>query len=446
MRKRHIIFLTGSILAFIVIFTCYLSGSNTEKVTTQPIDSIRQKTKLRFISSWASYDTKSRALQQILSQFVTEHPDIEIEDKSMAGEDFLFILKTDFASGNPPHVFGLWPGSDSRLLVEKGEVADLTQLLRDNPNWYNLYREATWDYVTENGHIYGIPLEIIYEGLFINKDLFSLYNVAPPTNFDELLEAVKIFKAHDIIPIAYNATPEGSYIYQNIVMKLGGKEDVENPFNADGTIKKCFIDGMYYMKELYEAGAFPENTLYIDDKTRNDLFIQKEAAMIVQGSWFIGDSALSNYDTTVDILPFPDLKDGKADSSAIIYGCGNGIFHISQKAWEDENLREESIALLKKLTSKQASDIFTERTGFITNIKLSSEQKDTSSMAQKGDKLMEGAKELVGPVDSFIDRVIWEEVIIKQFPQMLNGEITPEEIYEQVRKEMENKMVSTSED
>ena len=168
--------------------------------------------------------------------------------------------------------------------------------------------------------------------------------------------------------------------------------------------------------------------------------------MIVQGSWFIGDSALSNYDTTVDILPFPDLENGKAHSSAIIYGCGNGIFHISQKAWEDDKLREKSIALLRKLSSKQASDILTERTGFITNIKLTSEQKDTSSMAQKGDKLMEGAKELVGPVDSFIDRVIWEEIIIKQFPQMLNGEITPEEIYEQVRKEMENKRASSSED
>ena len=252
MQKRHIIFLTGSILAFVVIFTCYLSGSNTEKVTTQPIDSVQQKTKLQFISSWASYDTRSRALQQLLSEFITEHPDIEIEDKSMAGEDFLFILKTDFASGNPPHVFGLWPGSDSRLLVEKGEVADLTELLKENPDWYNLYREATWDYVTENGRIYGIPLEIIYEGLFINKDLFSLYDVAPPTNFEELLEAVRIFKAHDIIPIAYNATPEGSYIYQNIVMKLGGKEDVENPFNPDGTIKKCFIDGMYYiMKQAH---------------------------------------------------------------------------------------------------------------------------------------------------------------------------------------------------
>ncbi|WP_180270696.1 ABC transporter substrate-binding protein [Sporanaerobium hydrogeniformans] len=443
MRKKHILFLTGSILGIIFIFIYYLSGSTKIKkeMNVKSLDSVQQKTKLQFISSWASYDTKSQPLQQLLKEFTQTHSDVEIEDKSMAGEDFLFILKTDFASGNPPHVFGLWPGSDIRLLVQKGEVADLTGLLKANPDWYNLYREATWDYVTEDGRIYGIPLEIIYEGLFINKDLFLAYDVKPPTNFEELLEAVKIFKAHDIVPIAYNATPEGSYIYQNIVMKLGGKEDVENPFYPDGSIKQCFIDGMYYMKALYEAGAFPEKTLLLDDKTRNDLFIQKEAAMIVQGSWFIGDSALSNYDTTVDIIPFPSLEGGKADPTAIIYGCGNGIFHISQKAWEDEKLREKSIALLKKLTSKEASDIFTERTGFITNIQLTSEQKDKASMTQKGDKLMETAKELVGPVDSFIDRVIWEEVIIGQFTQMLNGEITPEEIYEQVKKEMQNKTV-----
>lgn len=444
MQKKYILSLTMIFLIFILTIICFLSRNNTT-ITMQPIDSVTKKTKIKFMSSWAAYDTKSQQLQKLLQEFQAQHPDIEIVDKSMAGEDFLFILKTDFASGNAPYVFGLWPGSDFRLLVQKGQVADLTDLLDQNPEWFQQFKEETWNYVTVDERIYGIPLEIIYEGLFINNDLFAQYNVKPPTNFEELLEAVKIFKEHDIIPIAYNATPEGSYIYQNIVMKLGGKEDVENPFDEEGNIKPCYIQGMYYMKELYEAGAFPERALSIDDKTRNDLFVNKEAAMIVQGSWFIGDTALSSYDTTVDVMPFPDIEGGKADPSAIIYGCGNGIFHISQKAWEDEAIRETSIALLKHLTSKEASDAFIKRSGFISNLKDVPQEEKGDSISQKGDDLMRNAKELVGTVDSFIDRRIWEDTVIAQFPRMLRGAITPEEIYEQVKEQMKVKWMQQGE-
>jgi raffinose/stachyose/melibiose transport system substrate-binding protein len=438
MQKKYIVSLTIITLCFIFLFIYYLSG-NEQDVDIAPIDSLDQKTSIQFISSWAAYDTKSVKLKTILKKFSSDHPDIEIINKSMAGQDFLFVLKTDFASGNDPSVFGLWPGSDFKLLVDQGKVADLTDLLEENPEWYKNFRKATWDYVTVDDRVYGLPLEIIYEGLFINKDLFDKYNVKIPTDFSELLEAIRIFKQNDIIPIAYNATPEGSYIYQNIIMKLGGKYDVEHPFDETGKVKECFVKGMYFMKQLYEAGAFPENAFILDDKKRNDLFINKKAAMIVQGSWFIGDNALNCNDTTVDVIPFPAIEGGMAHETSVIYGCGNGIFHISQKAWENEKLREACIALLKELTSEKTAALFTDGSGFISNIHLPQNDEETTSMSKKGEALVNSAKELVGPVDSFIDRGIWENIVIKQFPQILEGKILPEEVYDQVAQTMNNK-------
>ncbi|MDF2594554.1 MAG: extracellular solute-binding protein [Clostridia bacterium] len=439
MGKKYIVSLTVIVLCFIFLFVYYLSGTKQD-ITTSPIDEISEKSTIQFISSWAAYDSKSVRLKNILKEFNERYPQIDIVNKSMAGEDFLFVLKTDFASGNDPSVFGLWPGSDFRLLVEQGKVADLTELLKQNPEWYDQFRKATWDYVTVDDRVYGLPLEIIYEGLFINKDLFNTYRVKIPTNFDELLEAVRIFRENDIIPIAYNATPEGSYIYQNIVMKLGGKTDVEHPFDEKGEIKSCYIEGMNYMKRLYDAGAFPEQTFFLDDKKRNDLFLDKKAAMIVQGSWFIGDNALGAEDSTVDIIPFPMIEGGKADKSSIIYGCGNGIFHMSQKAWEDEEIKEACILLLKELTSPKTAALFSEGSGLISNINLPKELHNTTVMSRKGEELVAGAKELVGPVDSFIDRGIWENLIIKQFPQVLEGKILPEEVYQQVSEAMSGKI------
>lgn len=369
MQKKYIIALISISLCFIFVWT-YFVMSNRDEVAIKPMEVFDQKEKITFVSSWGAYDSKAQKIKKILNRLSEKYSHLEIEDSSMAGSEFLFILKTDFASGNDPNIFGLWPGSDFNLLVKEGKAADLTELLEEDPSWYNQFNEEVWKYVTVDGRIYGLPIEIIYEGLFVNRDLFEKYNVKIPTNFDELLEAVEIFRANHIIPIAYNQTPEGSYIYQNMVMKLGGKEDVEQPFSKSGKLKPCFLEGMQYMKMLYDKGAFPSNWATLDDKERNELFIQKRAAMIVQGSWLIGDNVLSSSDTSVEIIPFPDMPNGKADSSAIIYGCGNGILHMSSMAWESAELKPHCITLLKELTSPENVKILAEDSGFISNVDL----------------------------------------------------------------------------
>ena len=435
MNKKYWIIILSIFTLLIISLLLFLSKYKQEEASN-PLGSLSDTTTLHFTSSWAGYDANAHPLQTVLQNYEEKNENIEIVNESMVGEDFLFTLKTDFASGNEPDVFGLWPGSDFDILVQQGKVADLTDLLNENPQWYNRFREDTWKYVTVNERIYGLPFEIIYEGLFLNKDIFAKYNVPIPKTYEELLDAVEIFKANDIIPIAYNATPEGSYIYQNIVMKLGGKGEVEEPFDAKGNLKPSFLDGLNIMKELYNAGAFPDQAFLIDDKTRNDLFIQKKAAMIVQGSWLIGEEGIDANDTSIDIIPFPSFQQGKADNSAIIYGCGNGIFHISQKAWKNERLREPSISLLDELTSVESALIFSQSGGFISNVEIPQEQMNSSTIYVRGEQLINNATELVGPTDSFIDRNLWEGILIEQFPDILQGNVSPEFVLKRLEEKM----------
>jgi raffinose/stachyose/melibiose transport system substrate-binding protein len=435
MNKKYWVIIIIVFVLLAVSLLLVLSKYQQEE-NTNSLGETSNTTTLHFTSSWAGYDANAIPLQTVLQKYEEKNNSVEIVNESMVGEDFLFTLKTDFASGNEPDVFGLWPGSDFDILVEQEKVADLTELMNEHPEWYDRFREDTWKYVTVNDRIYGLPFEIIYEGLFVNKDMFEKYNVAIPRTYEELLLAVEVFNANNVIPIAYNSTPEGSYIYQNIVMKLGGKSEVEEPFNALGNLKPSFLEGLYVMKELYDAGAFPDQAFLIDDKTRNDLFIQKEAAMIVQGSWLIGEEGIDANDTSIDIVPFPSFKNGKAHDSAIIYGCGNGIFHISQKAWEDDELRAHAITLLDELTSVESALTFSESGGFISNVEIPQEQMNPSTIYVKGEELIHNAKELVGPTDSFIDRNLWEDILIEQFPDILEGNISPEFVLKRIEDKM----------
>lgn len=109
---------------------------------------------------------------------------------------------------------------------------------------------------------------------------------------------------------------------------------------------------------------------------------------------------------------------------------------MSQKAWEDETQRANCIMLLKELTSPENVGELAEDSGFISNIELGNYAPEETVMSKKGENLVNASTELVGAVDWFINRNIWENIIIKQFPNVLRGRMSPEEVYELVDEAM----------
>lgn len=430
MKKTGMVFLVLLLAAAFLFFTAACLSS--PKTVHQEENAEPGKTRLRFISSWGGVDSKAGALREIFNRFMEDNPDIEVVNESLFGEDFLPKIKTDFASGNNPDVFGLWPGSDIRALIKAGKVAELTDVLDEDREWKSTFGETMWAYTTFDGKTYGLPVEIIFECLFVNKDLFKKYGVRVPGNYEELKEAVRVFKDNGILPFAYNSLAEGTYLYQNMIAMLGGKEAVEHPCK-DGKLEQCYIDAMDYVRELYRLGAFSSNTFTITNNERNILFKEKKAAMIVQGSWFIGDF---KEDTgTVDIIPFPHMNGNGAPPTSLIYGLGCGTFHMSRTAWDSGKKREASLKLLKTLTSRETASYLAEQTGMLSNVDIGSYHVNYNRLTEKGKQLIENSRELIGPPDSFVYRSTWENVIAKQFPYMLEGKKEPAALWDEAVKE-----------
>lgn len=439
MKIKYVISVFCLISLTIILIAIFMFSNIFSKDKSTAENAISSdKTVIRLVCSWGDSDIKAPCLEEILEDFQKDNPDILVLNESMSGEEFLFTLKTDFAEGNDPDVFGLWPGSDIVHLINANKVADLTDILMKDKKWYESFGKNAWSYDMHNGKIYGLPCEIIYEGLFVNKDLFDKFHVKVPQNYEELKKAVKAFRKNGIIPIAYNSSAEGTYIYQNIVMKLAGKKGTENPFYS-GKLDKSFIDGLNYMKELYDMGAFPDNAFTIDNKTRDSLFVNKKAAMIVQGTWFIGNDGVKPDDDTVEIMPWPAFKEDKADSTAIIYGIGNGNFHISTSAMGNTQKKDASIRLLKALTSKKSAEILSNKTGYISNINIPENITNKGIISHRGRELIKNSKELIGPTDSFVDRTVWEDVLVRKFPMVLERKISAEDLYNEVQRKITEK-------
>jgi raffinose/stachyose/melibiose transport system substrate-binding protein len=410
------------VIFFVVVFVAFYGVKNSLRSGHIPT---KQTTTLTFMNSWGGYDSKAAVIDDILNNFQDKNPGVTVVNQTLSGDDFLPAIKEKFSTGEQPDVFGLWPGSDIRSLIAAGKVADLTQVINSDPVWKKSFTGGMWKNVIQNGKIYGLPVEITFEGLFINKKLFSEYHVPVPKDYNGLIKAIKIFKANNITPIAFNCKPEGSYLYQNIAMSLGGKA-VEKPF-AGGKINKCYIDAMYIMRNLYAMGAFPSNDrcFTMESNERDDLFTKKKAAMIVQGSWFIEKCT----DTDFALVAFPRMS-AKSQNN-VVYELGCGTFYISEKAWKDPAKRKQAIKLLKYITSKDSCTMLAKKTDMVSNVDLSGEHIKYGSLTQVGLSLIKNAKNRVGAPDSYFTRSVWESVIIKNFPDMLHGNISPEQLWQE---------------
>lgn len=442
------------IAAAMIIISIQVINKGTAPIVEATATQTEKKVELVFMNSWGGLDGRAQLLQDLLDEFMAENPGVTVKNGSVFGDDFLPSIKTRFALGDDPDVFGLWPGSDIRSLIEAGKVAELTALIDASPDengqysdynscknnsssrtdsyaptqtslaFKHSFNKEMWQYVTFDNRVYGLPVEIIFEALFVNRDIFEMYELEVPATYDQLLKAVRVLRGKGVVPIAYNSEAEGSYLYQNLVMMLGGKEGVENPIR-EGRVSDCYIQAMYLMRELYQNGAFPEDYYTLTSSERNNLFTEKKAAMLVQGSWFIPDVVS---DPSVDIVPFPTISDTQT-ASDMVYGMGCGIFYASNKAMRDPNKTAAVQKLLRYLASEQTAAALAEQTGMISNVDIEKYDIAYNRLTQKGISLVNAANALVGPADSFIDRTVWEDYIIKQFPHMLQGRVTPEELW-----------------
>lgn len=428
MKKSKIVALMMAGLLFMGPVSC--KSPDTPAAAPPQDKQQEQKVTLRFISSWGGVDSRAEALKALLDQFMFVNKNIEVINESLFGEDFLPKIKTDFASGNDPDIFGLWPGSDIRALIRAGRVADLSALMDQDPAWKALFKSSMLEYTTYEGKIYGLPVETIFEALFINVDLFDKHSVKVPENYEELKDAIVAFRSAGIDPIAYNAFAEGTYLYQNMVALLAGKEIAENPEHPE--FGKYYRQALEYMLELYNLGAFPKDAFTMMNRERNALFQEKKAAMIVQGSWFIG--YFDRYDESVDIAYFPIFPDGKAPPKTMIYGLGNGCFHISSAAYNDPGKHKEAIKLLRFLTARETAAVFAQQTGMLSSVDIRESRIDYNRLTRKGQLLINGARQFIGPPDSFVDRTTWEEVIANGMPYVLEGKWEIDELWDKAMR------------
>lgn len=304
---------------------------------------------LRTVSTFAGTDAGAQKYVDLLAAWEAETGNKVDDASATSDEAWKAGVLNDFAAGNEPDVlFYFAGGSDSAPILDK--VVPISEINAAYPELNLTEADALRE---SDGNVYAIPVRSFWEGLFCNLDLFEEYGLELPTDMETFEKAVEVFNENGIVPLAISLSDIPHYLAEFVILSSGSVEDHRARPQTTEEIPQSWIDGMNLIHHLYEIGAFPENVNSTTEDLTTAMFLNKEAAMLLDGSWRANAVNQENWDTTV-LVPFPAYSED-ANTAAIIGGTSMG-FYITRQAWEDESKRDAAVSLLAYLTSEDAKE------------------------------------------------------------------------------------------
>lgn len=358
-------------------------------------------------SMYGGSDTFSETYRQLLSEYMDENEGIVVQDNSAAStESWKQKIAQDFAVGDEADVVGFFTDANAADVLAADKFVTIDEIRAEYPEYAAETDASALSLAAAPNKVkYAVPTVGYWEGLYCNKDLFDRYELELPNTWDKMLVAIEKLSSNGIVPIAISLGEQPHYLIDFLMLFCSGKEIYESvPEEApDG-----WVMGVELIASLRDLGAFPADTEYISYNDARALFINKKAAMIVDGSWLLG--SITDQQNTV-LCDFPIPPGGKGWYRSILYGYSSG-FYITKAAWNDPRKRDAAVNLVMKLTDRHAVEMFWKAGGCVsaTAIKMD-EQDNMTPLAQSALDYVQRSKLRCSPTDSRIAGRAWADFI-----------------------------------
>ena len=215
--------------------------------------------------------------------------------------------------------------------------------------------------VASDGKNYAVPSSGFWENMFVNAKVLADCGIdvpGPDYTWDQFLADCQTIKDKGYTPIACSLFEVPHYWFEFCVMNNGTLDSqLDVPADPDDQAGRKWAAALNDIKDLYERGYFPENTLTATDAETVRLFGDGEAAFLIDGSWKVS-YFMENYpgqlsDYAVTYVP----AKGERRASEIIGGVSMGYF-ITTKAWNDPAKREAAVRFVEHMTSDEVLSTF----------------------------------------------------------------------------------------
>ena len=268
----------------------------------------------------ATEDLISKGYADVIDRFNTEYAgQYHVTPITTNLEEYYPKLNALVASGDVPDVFIVSPGPNLTDYVEPGVAAPLDSYLADG--WKDTFTsDAVFSQQTYDGQIYAVPLNIAAACCFYNTEMFEAAGAKVPTNWSEMLDACEKLEAAGYTPITISAgtawclSMVAGYLCESKGVDLAAIADGSDTWE-NGKLEAAATDLVELSKYFQKTAAGDTN----DVATAN--FYNEEAAILIQGSWAIGQINGENpdFESKCGVFQFPGVERviAKSDSLAM---------------------------------------------------------------------------------------------------------------------------------
>jgi raffinose/stachyose/melibiose transport system substrate-binding protein len=265
------------------------------------------------------------------AKFTEKYPNITVDMSVVNANDLSTVTQTRLTA-NDVDVVDVFGFSNAALpymknadppnwqtLIEAGYLLDIS----DQPFLANYYPAAIEDAGTYNGKVYQINAGTVsYSGIYYNKDLFTEYNVAVPTTWDELAAACETFVAADI-PCMTAGGKDGWPIFVGAYGLIGSLYPdqaalVEGLWTGSIRWNDAMSMEMWEKMKVYAQDMMEPGASGIAGDAAPGRFASGAVATFSGGTWYAAAIEAAEPDFEWGYIPFPGSDN--ADENKYLFG------------------------------------------------------------------------------------------------------------------------------
>lgn len=367
--------LLALLLALVMALSFAACGETAAPAPSDAAEPAAESVTLNVVTSYGGDDGNRANFEAAVAAY-EESTGNKINDGSAtSNEEWKAKVLTDFETGSEPDVLFFFTNADAEPFITANKVVSIDEIRAEYPDYATNMRESMLA-VASDGKSYAVPSSGFWENMFVNKAVLEACDVAvpgPDYTWDQFLADCQTIKDAGYTPIACSLVEVPHYWFEFAVMNNGALENqLEVPASVDDEAGQKWVAALNDIKELYEKGFFPANTLTAADAETVALFGEGEAAFLIDGSWKVGHF-VDNYADTLDDYAVAYVPGkGERTASEAIGGISMGYF-ITRKAWDDPAKRAAAVEFVSQLTSDEVLSTFvtTEVTALVNGAKPS---------------------------------------------------------------------------
>lgn len=291
-RENKLLFTIASLLVVTSLLTACVANQ-----TAAPSGESASTPEKQKISYWFNPpeggETANCWVETVITPFNESNDHIMVD--AVAQPNAWDATRTAMAGGGGPDLVQTPGPSFVFELAQAGQLLALDDLA-DQHSWKELFVPWALNLGKVDGTLYSLPTEMETLILYYNKTLFEQKGWTPPKTIDEMMTLAQTISDAGIIPFAHgNADwrPTNEWFVGEFLNHSAGPDKVYEALTGKRSWDDPdFVVAMKKLDEMQQNGWFMGGKDIYYTTTFNDshsAFGSGEAAMNIEGTWFMGD-------------------------------------------------------------------------------------------------------------------------------------------------------------